>query len=76
MSVLLVATTDWAATGRLIASSLGDVSLVQKAASQLDRRNVPLLPMLATVSDKHCSGKTWEQGYLQRESISDPTSFP
>jgi len=43
VSVLLIATTDHAATERLTSDSLGDVSWVQKAVLQLYRRNVPLL---------------------------------
>jgi len=43
VSVLPITNTDRRTTGYSTPGSLGDVSSVQKAASQLYRRNVPLL---------------------------------
>ena len=43
MSALPIANTGRRTTERSTSDSLGDVSLIQKAALQLYRRNVPLL---------------------------------
>jgi len=77
-SNLLIVNTDHGETEHLTPSSLGNISWVQKAASQLYTRNFPLLHMsryiisrdqfyqafhrISTASDKCCGDKTWERG--------------